>query len=172
MKEVWRDIPNYEDMYQVSNLGDIRSLDRWVGNRFFKGRVLVGRVAKNGYKYVGLNKDRKAKTVKNHVMTARMFIGERPKGLVINHKDENKLNNSVENLEYITVLENNMYGTHMSRIAEKNSKAIIGTHIKTGKKIYFKSLTDAGKIGFNVPTISMCCNHIRNAHKGYQWEFA
>jgi hypothetical protein len=115
-KEIWKDVVGYEGYYMVSNLGRVKSLDRTVkrkGRGFLriKGRVKSIYIGKNGYYAVGLNKDGKDKTVTVHQLVAVAFKGHTPCGLkwVINHKDLNKLNNHVDNLEVVTNRENSSY---------------------------------------------------------------
>ena len=181
LEEVWKDISNYEGFYQVSNLGRIKSLDRWVEQRngsfrHFDGRVLKPRLS-NGYLYVSLSISENVRTVRIHSVVAQMFIKSRPEGMVVNHKDEVKTNNCIDNLEYLTVKENTNYGTGIARmrlkkINGKKSKPIIGINIKTQKLIEFPSMREAQRNGFDERNISKCCNGKANSHKGYRWEFA
>ena len=103
--EIWKDVVGYEGYYSVSNIGNIRS-EKYYPGATWVGRLLSPAINHKGYFIVILckNKHRKTKTV--HNIVAEAFIGKRPNGLVINHKDTNKLNNSHDNLEYITSSEN------------------------------------------------------------------
>lgn len=111
-KEIWKDIMNYEGRYQVSNLGRVRSLDRKVRNhlaeRMIKGRIIKGSVNKNGYRYVVLTKENNLKGFSVHQLVAMAFLGHKPNGykLVVDHIDNNKLNNSLNNLQIIKNREN------------------------------------------------------------------
>lgn len=113
MEEVWKDIPGYEGKYQASSLGRIRSLDRYVRlvahgtetKRLSRGRVLKpGRMDKSGRLSVTLGRGTNGKTV--HQLVALTFLGPRPKGLDICHKDGDPSNNAIENLRYDTRREN------------------------------------------------------------------
>lgn len=106
MKETFKDIPGYEGLYQVSNKGNVRSLDRLRSNgRKLKGKTLRGGSSK-GYSQVGLTKEGRTKKIKVHLLVAAAFIGPRPEGLVCDHIDEVKTNNDISNLRYITQREN------------------------------------------------------------------
>lgn len=120
--EIWSAIPNH-DGWEASNLGRIRSVDKSVlvqakdGRKpcrmFFKGRVLVGRVNGSGYRYVNLTNNTSYNV---HRIVAETFLGPRPTGCVINHIDGDKQNNSLTNLEYTTVLENNLHAMRLGLI--------------------------------------------------------
>lgn len=108
--EEWKDVVGYEGYYQVSNLGNVRSIDRIVdglnGRRFFKGITLKQNKDNYGYCIVSLYKERKPKTCKVHRLVADAFIENVNDKSTINHIDGNKENNSVENLEWLTQEEN------------------------------------------------------------------
>lgn len=111
LNENWRDIPKFEGYYQVSDLGNVRGCDRFVahpkgGKLFLKSRVLKSSLNSNGYPFVALSLLGKSKSIPIHKLVALTFLGGRPEGFDINHKDGNKLNSSVDNLEYCTRLEN------------------------------------------------------------------
>lgn len=135
MIEEWRDIEGYEGLYQVSNLGRVKSLARTAIDRrgiphYVNERILKQAFDKDGYCLVGLHKDRKIKSGKVHRLVASAFI-DNPHNLPeVNHKDENKSNNNVENLEWCTPKYNINYGTCLDRIA----KTIVETEVnKSGR---------------------------------------
>ncbi len=107
--EVWETIPLFTD-YQASSLGRIKSVKRLrIGSTggFIRERIMRYQFNKTtGYYVVILRKDKKPITRTTHVIIASTFLGERPTGLDVNHKDGNKLNNCADNLEYTTRLEN------------------------------------------------------------------
>ena len=108
--EIWKDIPNYEGYYQASNLGNIRSLDRVSakGNRSLKGRTMKLHTNKRKYKSTVLSKDGQ-RTIEVHVLVAMTFLGHvrsGGKGLVVDHIDNNSLNNRADNLQLITTRQN------------------------------------------------------------------
>ena len=100
---VWIDIKDYKGFYQVSDDGFIRSLDRKVRRNLFlktlKGIVLKQGLSKNGYAMVSLCKEGKSSTKKAHQLVYESFKGAIKTGLVIHHKDNDKLNNNLSNLE-------------------------------------------------------------------------
>lgn len=102
--EVWENIDGFEG-YQVSNLGNVKSLNY---NNTNKPKLLKPKINKDNYYYVGLRKDKKAHTKKIHQLVAIAFLNHNPCGMekVVNHKDFNKLNNSLSNLEIVTNREN------------------------------------------------------------------
>ena len=109
--EIWKDINGYEGYYQVSNLGRVKSLKRWVNNKsnggyFIKEKILVSCPDKNGYLMVGLYKNNK-KSFKVHKLVASAFLNHTANHkMVVDHIDNNKLNNAVENLQIITTRKN------------------------------------------------------------------
>ena len=122
--ENWRDIVGYEGLYQVSNLGMIKSLDRivscrWGQNKRLNGNLLSMTPDPDGYLSVALSKQGKRKTYRVHKLVAQAFIPNPEKLPSINHKDENKTNNNVKNLEWCTVKYNNNYKDRQQKIAQK-----------------------------------------------------
>lgn len=106
----WKDVPGYIGYYQASNNGQISSLDREVGAPYGKRRVIPGIILrqsmdKNGYLNVALCKDGVSKTINVHRVIAMTFIGP-TEDHQVNHKDHIKLNNNIQNLEYVTAREN------------------------------------------------------------------
>lgn len=102
--EIWKDIPGYEGLYQVSNQGRVKSFPR-NGTRN-EERILKTTPGAYGYHRVGLYKNNNPKTVKVHAIVALAFIGKRPDGMTINHKNGIKSDNRPDNLEYCTIKEN------------------------------------------------------------------
>ena len=116
MEEIWKDIIGYEGLYQISNYGRVKSFKK------SKEKILKNNVSKNGYYKVTLIKNKEATTKKNHQLVAIHFLNHKPCGmkLVVNHKDFNKLNNHVDNLEIVTAREN----TNLKHI--KSSSKYVG----------------------------------------------
>ena len=100
--EIFKDIPNYEGSYQVSDLGNVKSL------RYGKERILKPATHKSGYLHLGLRKDCKRKDKNIHQLVAESFLNHVPCGtkLVVNHINFNKHDNRIENLELVTSREN------------------------------------------------------------------
>ena len=183
MEEIWKDIPGYENFYQASNLGKIRSKDRYIylpqnkSEILKKGRILKTNKVAFDYLQVTLYKDKKRRSLYVSNLVMLTFVGPKPKGYEVNHKNENKNDNSLENLEYITSKENNNYGTRKSRMISKNtngkkSQPVKATSLKTGEVFYFPSQAEAERKGYgNQRHISSVCLGKRKQCNGYKWEF-
>ena len=121
--EIWMDIPNYEGYYKVSNLGRVKSLERMINyarsknRKLMKEHILFGSVNSNGYKTVNLCKDGYYKHWLIHRLVMLSFVGE--SDLRVNHIDENKLNNRLDNLEYITSRGNVIYSIDKEKTTSK-----------------------------------------------------
>lgn len=120
MNEGWRPVPGYEGIYEVSNLGRVRSLDRIKRNgRGMKGRIVkLQEHPKTGYVAIGLYKDGTEKMTLVHRLVALAFIPNPDNLPEINHKDEDKTNNKADNLEWCNRTYNNNYGTRKQRFLE------------------------------------------------------
>ena len=129
MNEIWKDIPGYEGRYQVSNTGKVKSMNY---GRTSVPRILTLHDNGSGYQRVLLYNDNK-KRREYRVHRWEAFNGPIPEGLQINHKDENKSNNSLENLEIMTQKQNLNYGTRNIRITRSLGKPIAQIDIATGK---------------------------------------
>lgn len=117
MEEIWKDIKGYEGKYQVSNLGNVRSLNyRGSG----KVKLLRQTSDKKGYKRMSLYKNGKMKTCRVHRLVAIAFLPNPNNYKEVNHKDEDKSNNNVNNLEWCTREYNINYGTAMKRSSENH----------------------------------------------------
>lgn len=132
VNEIWRDVPDYEGYYQVSNLGRVRSLSRIVKSRNstmkpISGKLLKPRYCKNGYYYVCFYLHRSPKNIAIHSLVASTFLGVRPKGFDVNHIDGDKANNSLVNLEYVSRSQNICHaldtGLCISRIGDNHHHA-------------------------------------------------
>ena len=176
MEEIWKDIKGYEGKYKVSNLGNVKSLNY---NRTCKERILKYGINTDGYLFVGLSKNGIHKNFLIHRLTAQAFI-ENPDNLPqVNHIDEDKSNNCVENLEWCTAEYNNNYGTHNERIMftrivnnGKTAPKKIDQYSLDGKFIKtWNSGTELSKCGFHQGSICQCCNGLRKTSKGYIWKY-
>ena len=180
MREEYRDIEGYEGLYQVSNLGRVKSLNY---RRTGKERILKPGKDGHGYLQVILWKGGKSKTCKVHRLVAEAFL-ENPQGLPeINHISEDKTDNSLENLEWVSHEYNCNYGTRIKRIAEANSKALTN-HPKLSKSVIaiskvsgliteFKSIHEAERVlGINNSSIVKCCKGKLKSAGNYYWMYA
>ena len=122
-EEIWRPVVGYEGLYDVSSYGRVRSLDRYVKGRYgnyrlHKGKILSPAKDTTGYLKVVLACNGKCKTIKVHRLVAQVFILNPDNLLEVNHKDEDKTNNRVENLEWCNRKYNCNYGSRNIRRRE------------------------------------------------------
>lgn len=107
MKEIWKDVVGYESRYKVSNFGNIKS---FITNGSNGGYILKAFDRGNGYLAVNLYYSKgKFKTISVHQIVAHAFLGEPPKNYQVNHIDMNRYNNRLDNLEYLSSLDNQMH---------------------------------------------------------------
>ena len=197
--EIWRDIKGYEGLYQVSNYGRVKSIERKRWNRFdyiaTPERILKARVDKKGYIKYALYKNGKQKNINGHKLVIQAFIKNVYNKPQINHKDGNKLNNKLNNLEYCTNRENQIHALEhgltknkrrlkyykqearkcldkyrniaIKLAKEKNSKKVYVYDKNTNKLLYtFKSRREAQK-ELKVTHIGEYINGIRKNNKKY-----
>ena len=173
MKEIWRPVKGYEGRYEVSNLGRVRSLNY----RMKPGRVQVLKPAKNsdGYLNVHLYAGDGGKSIKVHRIVAAAFIPNPDNLPEINHKNEKKDDNRVENLEWCSRDENMRYGTISERIIKKQSRSVVALDPVTHRVVYrFGSAEMTRSFGFTPSEVSRCCRKARGrkTHKGLLWAYA
>ena len=110
MEEIWKDIPEYENLYQVSSYGRIKSLDHYTKDvnktQFIKGRILKPQHQTTGYYKVTLSKNGIKKQYTIHRLVAKTFLANPENKIEVNHIDGDKLNNNISNLEWTTPKEN------------------------------------------------------------------
>lgn len=166
--ERWKVIDGYKGHYEVSNKGRVRSIDRLVTRKdgiqyFLKGRILKQFTSRNGYKYLNLHPDSEHQNHEYvHRLVASAFI-ENPLDLPqVNHKDEDKTNNSVENLEWCTGKYNTNYGTHKIHLRrEKAKQGACRPVLLLAPNAFclFKSVNEASRFtGYSPTTISDYCS--------------
>lgn len=183
MVEIWKNIDGYEGLYQVSNCGRVRSFDRWVIGKSNSKRLMKGRIMKlikdsKGYLHVQLCKNGKINCYLVHRLVAQAFL-DNPNNLpIINHRDECKTNNVVENLEWCTASYNMNYNDGQKR---RGVKKING---KLAKKVnqyslegqFIKEWESAHEVqrqlGYSRGNISTCCLDKRKTAYGYIWRYA
>lgn len=167
---MWKPIQGFEGLYEVSDGGRIRAL-RGKTPRLLKINKTVA-----GYPHVGLVKCRESAKKRHwysvHRLVAAAFIGPCPDGYVVNHKDENKANNAVSNLEYVTRRENNIFGSRIDHIASLTRKPVIRIGKDGGLKAYKWAGDAAKEFGCSISCIQRAALGLAKTAKGYYWKYA
>jgi hypothetical protein len=200
MKEIWESVKGYEEFYEVSNLGRVRSFDRqsWSGKAFYlkKGRMLAAGCDSAGYPQVNLCINGSGQITRVHRLVAKAFISNPENKREVDHKDGNPSNNNVKNLRWFTHLENMNNPVAKARIgkAMKGKCAGVKNHwygvhganhflskpvlqfSKTGVFIKeHENAVEAGlKLGLDRTSIYKVCNNYKNhiTAGGFKWEYA
>ena len=180
--EVWKDVAGYEGYYKVSNQGDVYSVERrGADGRKYGGSTLKPAHNGRGYFYVALYKNGTSERKSVHRIVAEAFIPN-PNGLPqVNHRDEVKGNNNVENLEWCTSEYNNNHGTRIERVVKTQSKKVMALNVETGEALIFNSINEAGRRGYSIGNVSLACRGIYKSgstgkligdgrtYKGHRW---
>lgn len=155
MKEEWKDVYGYEELYEVSNLGRVR-------NKPTKRMVTIMK-NNSGYLEVGLNKNAHRYNEPIHRLVAKTFL-ENPKGYeIVHHKDEIKTNNEASNLQWTNIKMNTTYSL---------GTKVVQIDLKTNKPVeYWCSLNEIGRNGYNQYLVSACCKKEVDSYLGYRWEY-
>ena len=177
--EVWKDIEGYKGLYQVSNMGRIKSLNY---HRTGKEKLLRLGTNTKGYLQVVLYKDGKAKCCKVNRLVALAFVpNDDPENKIqVNHiNDENKTDNRAVNLNWMTPKENINWGTRNERVSQKMvnhpdmSKPIIQMTLDGQVVAIWPSTREIErKNGFNQSNICQCCQGKRKTTNGFRWKYA
>ena len=155
-----KDIKGYENLYAITSCGRIWS---YISRKFLKPRM-----DKDGYLMINLHKNNKMKTFKVHRLVAEAYICNPEELPQINHKDENKANNCVGNLEWCTHTYNQNYGAHNEKIAKSRRKAVFCVELDK----VFDSIKNASReLGINDVCISLACKKKIKTSGGYRWEY-
>ena len=164
----WKEIKGYEGLYLVSNYGDVVNVNRG---------LKIPQVNEDGYLRVQLSKGGVQKNHYVHRLVAETFI-ENPLALpCVNHKDENKANNFVENLEWCTILYNNTYGTRMEKVAnarkDKRTVAVLqfdidGKFVRRWEGVYLA----CQELGVCKASVHRCIHGKQNTAGGFRWVMA
>ena len=201
MKEIWKDIKDFEGLYQVSNFGRVRSLSRLVnsrnGKRTAQGKILFQNTYPNtGYKHVTLSKHSKCKRYSVHRLVAETFIPNPDNLPCVNHKDETRTNNRVDNLEWCTYKYNSNYGTSPQKVSAKmyarykqdlmwknacvtrldifhqqRKKQVCQLDLMGNLLKVWDSTVQTAQDGFVPNDVGACANHKRLTHHGYKWQW-
>ena len=179
--EVWKDIPGYEDLYQVSNMGRIRAFPKMtrIGNkkRFCEMRFLSPIVQHSGYAHIGLWRNGDCKQARLHRLVAEAFcVNDNPQCKTqVNHLNEDKLDNRAENLEWVTAKENTNYGTCIERRIYGRERAVECVDMEGNVHCKFRSQAEANSwcgVARNDGHIAACCNGNQKTAYGYRWRYA
>lgn len=173
-KEEWRDIKGYEGLYQISSWGRVKSMNYL---KTGKEKIRSLNNGKDGYLLINLSKNGESKRFRVHRLVAMAFIPNPDNLPEVNHKDENKLNNCVSNLEWCTAKYNQNYGTCRKRILEKVingkcSKTVLQCDLDGNIIAEYPSGKEVKrKLGFCNSLISMCCSGKYKYAYGYIWRY-
>ena len=184
--EIWKNIENYEENYEVSNYGRIRSKDRIIktkiknnNTRLIKGKVLKLNQKRNGYLAVDLSKNGKVKTILVHRLVAQAFIlnNDNTKNEV-NHKNAIKTDNRAENLEWVTreenkthALNNHLYkNNHKQKIRCNQLNIVFNSSYDAAEFINKNKFQYSKKTKSIANKIRACANNLQKSAYGYTWE--
>ena len=170
-KEYWKPVVGYEGHYQVSNFGRVKSIK-------FGKEIILKQHIRRGYYSVVLSKNGILKRYSVHRLVAEAFIDNTDNLPQVNHKDENKLNNSVDNLEWCDSEYNNNYGTRNKRVSEKMtngklSKPVLQYDLEGNLIREWASACECGRNGFDTGAVNACCNNKYKfeKYKNCFWKF-
>ena len=163
MEELWKDIPGYSGMYQVSNLGRVRSFHKWNDGK--SCRILRQSKSAKGYMFVDLLGD----TRRVHRLVATCFLPNPNGHTQVNHINENKADNRSDNLEWCSAKYNMNYGHRKENQVKKLSKPVICVETRT---TYASAAQAARETNLRQGNITLCCQHKNRSAGGYHWEYA
>lgn len=185
--EEWKYIKGFEGLYKVSNYGNVMSVERYINTchkevmRLIPNRLLVPYKTKTGYLKVWLYKNGEKKKYSIHRLVAMAFIDNPENKPCVNHIDNNRENNNVNNLEWCTYKENSQWAEIQGRreftkewrakiSATRKTKPVIGIDDE-GNEIFFAKVRDVKKGGFDPKAIIRCCKGLQHKSKGYIWKY-
>lgn len=163
MKEIYINLPGYEGLYQISNLGNIKGCKRQGAD----GGIIRPAKRKDGYLQVHLRKNGKGKMLLVHRLVASAFLPLVDGKHQVNHKDGNRSNNASNNLEWCTAKENTL---HAHDVLKKNTRQVLC--VETG--VVYPSIRNAARsIGYDNATIQRICagKGISKTAKGFHWVY-
>lgn len=185
MTEIWKDIKDYEGLYQVSNLGRVKSLDHYVKHpkgslRLIKERILKPFLQKTGYLIVTLSKNNIKTSYNVHRLVAEAFVYNPYNKMCINHLNKNRTDNRADNLEWCTYKENNNWSNHNELVSNSlinninKSKPILQYTLDMIFVTEYPSIMEASRqTGINNSNICQCCKGNKNYPYagGYIWKY-
>ena len=177
IEEVWRDVKGYEGLYQVSDQGHVKSLERTfidkIGReRYVKECILKPVIDRYGYLLVSLYAGGKQKMLRVHRLVCEAFHENHDDKPYVNHINENKADNRALNLEWCTAKENCNHGTRNERSAKKRSKQV-GQYTPNGElvKVWQSNMEAERQAGFSNSHVSQVANGKRKTAYGFIWEY-
>lgn len=177
MEEIWKDIKDYEQLYQISNFGRVRSLKYHCSNNT---KILKEDCSdKRGYRRVTLCKNGITKRYLVHRLVYETFVGEIPEGMQVNHRDEKPNNNKLTNIEVVSITDNLNYGNHNKNVSNSliNNKGISkhtlqfsldGNLIKEWPSV--SEICRCNK-DYTISNICKCCKGKYKQAYGYIWKY-
>lgn len=178
LNEEWKPIKGYENLYEISNYGRVRSLDRFVnckknGKQLKRSKIIKPFKTKNGYYQVGLWKNN---TKLNHyisIIVYSHFVGPIPEGMQVNHINEDKSDNRLSNLNLMTPKENINWGTRNKRVGKSNSRTVYQFSLNGDLIKEWQSAHEVERLtGFNHSLINAVCNNKYKTAYGYKWSYS
>lgn len=182
--EIWKDIQGYEGFYQVSDCGKVKSLERDVYYQngtvhHLKEKILAHFLDKDGYQIVNLCKNGEIKKMRVHRLVAMAFIPNPENKSQINHKNEVKTNNVVENLEWCEASYNINYGTRTERSVQNRRSYKLGDNPRA-KAVFCEELNKTfdcarraeEELGIDASSISQMCKGKLKTAGGFHWRYA
>ena len=161
---MWKPVSGFEGYYLISDGGHVWSIRRH--------KVLSPSIDRYGYEKVVLNKDGKMFYKTIHRLVAQAFISNPYNLPTVNHINEVKTDNRVTNLEWLSVADNDNYGTRNKRMADTKCQRPVEQVFLDGTTVKYKGVKDASmKTGINRRCISLCCRNVRKTAGGYKWRY-
>lgn len=179
MIEIWKDVVGYEGYYMISNIGRVKTVSRLKRSKRngvspVKEYIRPPRVDKYGYHVITLCVDSKSKTFKIHRLVGIAFIPNPDNKPQINHKDGNKSNNHIDNLEWVTGLENQQHAQKMGLFNDlytRKSKNVLQVDLNNNIISVWRSASECGRHGFKREQVRDCCLGKQETHKGFKWKY-
>lgn len=182
MEEIWKNVIGFENLYEVSNLGNVKRCGGYetghkrhglTDTKYYRKEHILKQQSKRGYMVVSLYNNGSVKQLLVHRLVWEAFNGPIPKDMEINHLSEDKTDNRLENLSLVTHAQNNRWGTRTARAAQALSKKVL-QYDTTGDLIYeWSSLNEASrKTDVPLSNLWSCCIGKRKTAGGFIWKYA